>query len=273
MRGAGASGSNLVLENPFSSRGGASSRAPARAEVSPQIAGPAAPSEVQSTHAIGPRRLVLRPLTGFEEEVIERHQNNPNTAALCNEILARCLVPPGADASGMVSQVQNLTVAERDAALLDLRRISLGDRVICEVNCPVCGKNNEVDFLLSQLPVDFGPTFNPTAGVETVLPSGVNAVMRLPTAGDQEKLLANPPETESERRTFLLASVLLKLGDEEGPFEPNRVRALGIGERRALEQAIEERTPDLDLSMGVSCNACGGSFVAPFDVAAFFLPK
>ena len=39
----------------------------------------------------------LRPLTGYEEEFLEQHQHDANTARLCNEVLARCLVPPGAD--------------------------------------------------------------------------------------------------------------------------------------------------------------------------------
>jgi hypothetical protein len=188
-------------------------------------------------------------------------------------VLARCLVPPGADHTDALERVRGLTVAERDAALVSLRKVSLGDRVECEVDCPACGAKNSVDFLLSQLPVAIEAAFDPGERVEHILSDGTVAVMRLPTASDQERLLDAPPDTESERRTFLLASVLLRLGAEEGPFDAARVRGLHVGDRRALEKAIEARTPDLDLRMAVTCSACGGAFSAPFDVAAFFLPR
>lgn len=248
---------------------------------------PVAEKTPSSTGA--PRTWPLRAMTGYEEEVIEIHRAHPNTAALCNDIVARCLVAPGADHAAALEQVRRLTVAERDAALVALRRLSLGDRVECEVDCPACEKKNHIDFLLSSLPVEGfawvndgaagslrGPlpeSAGPDARVEVILADGAVAVMRLPNAGDQERLLADPPDTESERRTFLLASVLLRLGPDEGAFDPDRVRALPIADRRAMERAVEARTPDLDLSMAVTCSSCGAAFSAPFDVATFFLPR
>src|SRR6266508_1512517 len=71
--------------------------------VRERIDSPLRPSERDAAgtaaEPASPARLDLRPLTGWEEEYVERHQTEPNTAHLCNEILARCLVAPGADAT------------------------------------------------------------------------------------------------------------------------------------------------------------------------------
>lgn len=97
--------------------------------------------------------LELRPMTGYEEEVVERRGAGENTARLCNEIVARCLVSPGADFTAALARVRGMLVAERDAALVKLRRISLGDDVELELRCPACGEPSTATFQLSALPL------------------------------------------------------------------------------------------------------------------------
>jgi hypothetical protein len=210
-------------------------------------------------------------MTGHEEELVERRRNEPNTARLCNELLARCLVPVGADSTQELARIRSLQVAQRDAALLELRRISLGDEVRTTVACPACGHAVEVDFRLSQIPVPAVP--ETSVPLDVPLGDGRQARLRLPTVGDQEALLDTPLETEAEKRTWLLARVLLRYGDEQGPFSEAFTRALPMSVRAALERALEQALPDLDLSMAVTCQDCGHGFSAPFDVAAFFLPR
>jgi len=217
----------------------------------------------------GPR-LVLRPMTGHEEEWVERRRSEANTARLCNEVLARCLVAPGAEASRELDRVRALTVAQRDEALLQLRRLSLGDTLHMRTACPSCGGTAEVDFQLSQLPLP--PTEAP-ARVLVSLEDGTQAVLRLPTAGDQEALLDASLETEAEQRTWLLARVLVSLGQQQGPFPEESTRMLPSSTRATLERALEEALPDLDLSMALTCAGCGKDFIAPFDVSGFFLPR
>src|SRR5262245_33053160 len=102
-----------------------------------------------------PQRLGLRALTGWEEEYVEAHQAEPNTARLCNEVLARCLVPPGEDATAALETVRALLVSERDRELVALRRLSLGPEVKAEVPCPSCGEVSGAEFSLDDLPLDF----------------------------------------------------------------------------------------------------------------------
>ncbi|WP_236644284.1 hypothetical protein [Sorangium cellulosum] len=259
------------INNPFAPRRGgpAQGAAPAARPGPPgqPAARPGPAAEGAPTRALD---LPLRAMTGYEEEVVERRQGEANTAALCNEIVARCMVPPGADASAAYERVRALHIAERDVALLAIRRLSLGDEVACDVGCPACGAACTVDFRLSALPVSLGPI---PAETEATLADGTRVVLRLPTAGDQEDLLDAALATESERRTFLLSRAIVRFGEREEPFDFARARALPIAVRSALEQAIEAALPDLDLSMAVACSACGHNFTSPFDVSAFFLPR
>ncbi len=227
-------------------------------------------SSFQSS-SMEPRALLtLRPMTGFEEEYLEGASGETNTSRLCNELLARCAVPPGEDPGGALAAVREYSVAERDLALLDLRRKSLGDHVSMEVDCPSCGATNEVDFDLSALPVELEAV---PAPLLVALGDQRRAALRLPTAGDQEALLDDPPKSLADRRTRLLERLLLELGGEPGPFSEQQVRALPTAERRAMEQAVDAATPDLSLDMAVSCCDCGCAFTSPFDVAVFFCLK
>lgn len=214
--------------------------------------------------------LPLRTLSGFEEEYVESCQQEANTARLCNQVLARCLVPPGADWLEALERVRALPVSERDLALIELRRRSLGDEVRTAAACPRCRATQELAFSLGSLPLGLD---TPPERIECTLSSGAVAVLRLPTAGDQERLLDEPDLTPARRRTLLLSRAIERLGGESAPFEEDRVRALESRVRHELEDAIERSLPDSNLSMHVTCAQCGSEFDAPFDVGAFFLPK
>jgi len=211
----------------------------------------------------------LRPITGFEEELIAAHADTSNTASLCNELLARCLVPPGCDPGPVRDEVARLLVAERDRALIVLRLRSFGDRVESEVTCPSCGGTSEITFALSDLPL---AAVEPPREV-VVQHDGHVITARLPTAADQEQVLAEPSASAAERRTVLLARVVERIDDRAGPMSADDVRALPSAVRMAVEHALEAAAPDVDLSMDVQCCRCPSAFEAPFDLRAFFLPS
>lgn len=216
----------------------------------------------------GADELALRELTGFEEEYVERHRDDPNTSRLCNEILARCLVPPGEDPGEARGRVERLLVAERDRALIRLRRMSLGDEVESRSRCPACDAINETSFGLDNIDVDFP---RPPEQVTVQLHDGTEATLRLPRAGDQADLLDQKLQGPAERRTWLLARLLVRYGTDQGDFDLDFARGLPVRTRHLLEAALERVVPDLDLSLDVECPECGHRFAAPFDVAAFFL--
>ena len=212
-------------------------------------------------------RIELRPLTGWDEEYVERHQADPNTARLCNEVLARCLVPPGEDPTEARETVRALLVAERDRELVELRRLSLGPHVSARVPCPACGEISEAGFSLDVLPLGFEP---PPRRLTVYLDDVGEVELRLPTAGDQEDLLDAGLQGDAEQRSWLLARCIERYGDRRDGLDLDFARDLPVRVRAELESAIESSLPDLDLEMAVECSHCGTPIAAPFDVPSFF---
>ena len=207
-------------------------------------------------------------MTGYEEELVE--MPSANTAALCNELLARCLAPVGERSEAAKARVETLLVAERDAAIVDLRRLTFGDRVETDVECPDCGAASHVSFDLTQVTLEAADV---AEGLEVTLSDGRVAELRLPTAGDQADLLSAALSGAAERRSWLLERSIKRLGDTAGPLGFEKVHRLDSQTRRELERDLELEIPDLDLRVSATCEACGREFAAPFDVASFFLPS
>lgn len=247
---------------------------PFRGEARPADEASAPDSDADTAPPIGDRvpapELALREMSGFEEEYVEREAAGENTARLVNGVLARCLVAPGTDATAALDRVRALTVADRDAGLVRLRRLSLGDAIDTEVDCPACGAVNAASFDLALLPLD---VTRPRAQLPVTLPDGRQALLRQFNAGDQEAMFDAGLDGAAARLSWLIGRLLVRLGAAEGPFDIATAQALPVAARASIEAALASEIPDLDLSMGLTCHACGHSFSAPFDVAGFFLPR
>src|SRR6185503_1744130 len=76
----------------------------------------------------------VRPLTGREEELLAT-ESGESMAAMVTAILARC-VPSVGDVATTPEAVRQLSVGDREALLLHLRRATLGDRIDCIATCP-----------------------------------------------------------------------------------------------------------------------------------------
>ncbi len=244
-----------TIESPFARR---------RAEPTPASVSAPAPT------------TGLRPMTGYEEEALERFGNDANVARVSNEILARCYVAPGENWAEALERVHRMTLLERDAALVELRILSLGDLVEHELACPHCDAKNVASFRLSELPLaraangSGAPTGAPRASLEVTLPSGGTASVSLPSAKDQEELFDARLGSAAARKSFLIARVVTRLRSEAGPLSYEAAHALPSADRDAIEQALNTALVDLDLSMAADCVSCAQRFEHPFDVARFF---
>jgi hypothetical protein len=214
----------------------------------------------------------LRPMTGYEEEALEQLAGDANVARVCNVLLARCYVPPGAAWTEALARVHAMSVLARDAALVELRAISDGDAVEHEVDCPHCTAINVARFRLRDLPI---VSVDPAArgDVEVTLPSGGTATIRLPSAKDQEDLFDAELGSAAARKSFLIARVAKRIGDTRGPFDFEKVHALPSKDREAIERALDEALPELDLTMTATCVSCGRGFEHPFDITRFFFRR
>jgi hypothetical protein len=229
----------------------------------PEAAEPAAQAAASPPSSARP---ALRPLTGWEEEFLEQHQFDANTARLCNEVVARCMTRPGGDHASERAQVRNMLVAERDRAVIELRLISLGPGVTAQADCTQCGQAAELSFSLDALAVDLPAV---PRVVPAQIPGAPGARLRLPTAGDQEDLLDAEVDGESARLSWILGRCII-LPDASDGTGTEFARDLPVAVRRQLQETLTRAVPELDLEMSVTCPHCGAGMTVPFDVQTFF---
>jgi hypothetical protein len=144
-------------------------------------------------------------------------------------------------------ELGNLTVGERDLALLDLRSIVFGPTVTALGDCAGCGERVEATFEAGDVRAD--------AVAREVRLDGLRA--RVPTAED---LVAaeDAPDVEAARRVLLGRIV----GEAEGGSLSEEAAA-------ALGELLAEADPQADVRLLLACPDCGAAWEEPFEVDAF----
>ena len=223
----------------------------------------------------------LRKLTGHEEELL--YDPTLSAGRLITELLRRCVTALGDLPTPLAPElVWQLTVADRDLLLVELRRHSLGDRLRALYTCPSCGAEVAVDEDLAQIPTrEAGEHLQVTVRlVDGYLDrSGVlhdEVVLRAPTGEDQDQVLRMTGHDPLRARDALLLRCIVRFGklrraELEG-LGLKLLRDLTLGDRRAIFQAMEEQLPGVDFRRRARCGACGGRFETVLDATDFFGP-
>jgi len=198
-------------------------------------------------------RASLRPLSGRDEEWLARHRNMPS-AFRVSWLLNQCLLALD-DAPVNSEIVKRLLVGDREFLMVQLRRITLGDRVQAVVACPECSKKMDVDFRLDQVPVQLRPQ---TEGVFTMELSGRTVRFRLPNGGDQEAVVQQDNAVDA-----LLDRCLIDRG----------AKPLTGEERDNLITEMERLAPQVSVELDLTCPECSHEFLLPFDPTAFFFDE
>jgi hypothetical protein len=198
------------------------------------------------------RWAALRPLCGHDEVSIGGCGDLD-----CARLLDRLLVaaPGGSVGPG---DTWTLSLSDRDRLLVALYRHHYGDRIEGSVDCSECGATFEVAFVLADLAhgLESGGitprATGPDAEGAYVLPDGRR--FRLPTVEDRMAVFGMEPTKGADT----LVSRCLLAGD------PN-------ADREALEAAMSEAGPVLDVDLEASCAECGTVRDVRFDIRAHLL--
>src|SRR5262245_27830201 len=99
------------------------------------------------------REASLRPLVGQDESYLEEAAQVLLPAQQTTALLTRCLTRLGPLAPVTSEAIRSLTVGDREALLLHLRRLTLGDRMQCILSCPIseCGAKMDLDLNVNDL--------------------------------------------------------------------------------------------------------------------------
>lgn len=228
------------------------------------------------------RRAVLRKMRGHEEALL--YDPALSGARLVTELIKSCLVRLGSLSEVDVDLVVQLYCADRNYLLLELRRITLGDRLQCSYRCPVCHSQVAVLEDLGQLEIQRLPEGEAPADISLQLEDGYvdrkgtmhdALCLRLPRGVDEEFVSPMAGKDPLKAQDALLLRCILSFGTlskaELEAYGVKILRELTMGDRLRLQQALNGQTAGVNFQRTVSCGQCGLIFSGVMDISSFFV--
>jgi hypothetical protein len=211
----------------------------------------------------------IRAVTGREEELLAESLGE-STAVTVTAILARCVLSLGNVATS-ADAVRQLSVGDREALLLHLRRATLGDQIDCVAMCPDPGCGERLDLTLSVGSLLVEPVADAAAWYEeTFATAGGEAAVRfrVPTGADQEAI-ADIASTDA----VAAARELLARCVASAPGSGGDSMELPDDVADAVAVRMAELDPQAEIRLRFDCAACGRPVDVLFDTASFFFAE
>lgn len=228
------------------------------------------------------KEITLREMLGAEDDILDDNELVVNERI--SKVLAACTEKLGTvtdkkvieDAiSDNLKSGLPLTAQDRIAALLYLRRATLGDLYHFEKRCPKCGelsKNKSLDLKT----IEITPVKDPTKRrVQVKLPrSGKVAVLKVLAASGEQRVSNLKPNQKDLKSCAILARLESLDGQTVGNSEKDveLVKALPQGDRGYLIQVYQLMEGNVDTDVQVTCKnpLCGIEFEFPLDLGQLF---
>lgn len=147
----------------------------------------------------------------------------------------------------------NLSIGQRNLALLKLRQVTFGNQLRAYLDCPSCNERLEFNLEVRDLMANVPKPSNSNTLIEV---NGLS--FRIPTSSDLA-LIAQENDTETAALKLLHQCLVGEIGDE----------AVLLSNMKEIEAAMEEADPLADLSLDFCCDACGHRGVESFDIVSF----
>jgi hypothetical protein len=164
-------------------------------------------------------------------------------------------------------------VGNREALLLHLRRLTLGDRLQCVLSCPEpdCGEKMDLELKVGDLLLS--PYPHAQERYETAVAENGTAYQvrfRLPIGADQEAAASLAPSDPQAAADLVLRrcveSVIVK--DDGEPIKDWPPAVV-----RQLSAIMAELDPQAELVLNLTCPVCGHAFSTILDTAAYFFQE
>lgn len=217
------------------------------------------------------RDLVLRAVGG-EDEIFLLDTEAALPSERATALLARCLIGDARDADAETI-ARSLTVGDREALLLHLRRITLGETLDCVLQCPAeeCDERMEIELRVSDLLV---PPYDDTRRAYDLTldadGSHHEICFRIPTATDLDQAGAIARSDPDRGALVLLQRGVLR-ASRDG--EAVSADALSPVVRSEIAAAMGDRDAQAELDLDLTCPTCRRAFSVVFDTATFFLQE
>jgi hypothetical protein len=220
------------------------------------------------------RTVSVRPLCGRDEAFLAEQAGFLLPVQRTTALLARTVERLGPCQTVTPAALGALAVGDREALLLHLRRLTLGERIACVLSCsnPACGEKLDLDLSVSDLLL---PPYAYAAAVYERLVEGAEGQylvrFRLPTGADQEAaaLLAFD---NLEAAAHLVLQRCIEQVLLQGAAVP-----CGQGIPSAVAQAVPqwmaELDPQAEVRLHLTCPACSMAFEQLFDAGEYFFQE
>lgn len=214
------------------------------------------------------RNLWLRPWCGGDEMFLCEQAEAAAPASWTTALLARCLSLDGGSRPVTPEFARSLTVGDREALLLHLRRITLGDRLSCVVSCAACGEKMDLDLKASELllpPYSYqGWNHQATFADEG---GSFEVQFRLPNGADQECAASLVRQNALQAVLLVLRRCIKNLADAASRPMADLPPAVA----RELPQRMADLDPQAELALNAGCPACDATVQLCFDTAHYLL--
>jgi hypothetical protein len=205
----------------------------------------------------------LRPVTGYDEEFLVEQSGRLSPAARATHLLSRCLERLGPLTPVTPEIVRQLTVGDREALMLHLRRLTLGERISCVLSCPACGDKMDLDLRVEELLQSPYSHASKTHSAEIHDGEAAYHVsFRVPNGEDQEAAAALAQDSIESA----VASILTRCV-EELTTANQRVQNFPSIVVKKLQQRMVELDPQAEIILDLTCPECAARFAVPFDAA------
>lgn len=193
------------------------------------------------------------------EHILRAWEHGRNRHAVDKALLLLALACP--DYS--TTTLNNLTVGQRNALLLDLRQKTLGTRADCLAQCPQCEASLEFTIDMATFYADTQEA--PVAAMHTLNIDDYQIRFRLPTSIDLAALVGYSDVVQGSQ---LLITRCVDQSERAGytlavPDLPAQVIA-------ALAQAMLDLEPQAEMEIQLECAECEHCWIALFDIVSFF---
>lgn len=226
------------------------------------------------------REAEIVAMTGLTRKSIAREDIRSNSAKVTDVILLQCLKRIGSVALINNKIINELILGDRDFLLLEIRRLSLGDKITANTECGGCKKKLDVVFSVNDIPVTGlkDGSFEIRDGVrvfriQNEVPH-VDAVLRFPRGEDQQVYLPTISKNPIEANFKLYAACMVEWDGKPGPFRPDFFERLPVNVLDVLDGGFSENQPGPDLRQNVSCPECAADIELTFEGSDFlFRPR
>jgi len=228
------------------------------------------------------REAALRKLRGSDEALL--YDASVTGAELVTRLLQSCVTSLGPFAPVQSTLVEQLTSADRNYLLYELRRITFGDEWHAAYVCPACETTVRRTEDLSSFTVRRLAEGEKLRDVEVELQDGYQdrsgathrtVVARLPCGSDETFVARFADVDLMQARDALLARCIRQFGSLTRAaleaYGAKILRELTLGDRQRLQRAFAEATPGVEFERAVACPECGLEFTAVADITDFFV--